>query len=96
VLSADAATAQVPEISARRLLYLRDRFSGRAWWQRQPRCPRCRTIVESFTRGDMTGPVVVPTGQGPGPCAEVISEYPVWLGPCGHQFRRIMRAKDYQ
>jgi hypothetical protein len=87
---------QVPEISARRLQRIRDRFYARAWWQPPPRCPRCRAVVEGLTRGDMTGPTIIPADQGPGPCAEVISEYPVTLGPCGHQFRRIMRTKDYR
>jgi hypothetical protein len=87
---------QVPEVSTWRLSWILGGLADPAWWRPRPRCPECRTAITGCTRGTPAGPVVVPAGQGPGPCAEVISEYPVTLGPCGHQFRRIMRTKDYR
>jgi len=90
--------AELPEISARRLARLNSRYhavlAGQpgGWWQLRPRCPACRAVITGLAIGVVTGPNLVQEYGATGPCVVSISEYPVTFDPCGHQFRRVIRA----
>jgi hypothetical protein len=91
---------ELPEITGRTLERLNRRFGHimadkQPWWRRKARCPSCRTVIDGVERGAPIGPILVAYGQL-GPVAEVISQYEIRFTPCGHQFLRVMRAKDFR
>lgn len=90
----DLVAGQVPVISERRARRICGRI--RAAMQPgsrlflKPRCPGCHTVAASFHQGTPTSPTLT------GDTGQVVREWDLSFGPCGHTFRWVSELRSVQ